>query len=158
VTDREPRASIFTRRKMRLRVKAAKRLRRILGVILPKGMSVHRLRWAVTLRASRTEQHRTSSSHFFFSHPPRPPESCPCSSAHGRGWEEFSPAGSRAGPRAGLGLPKLGLSGQDGCFSMVSFDGFACAMVSFCDFPFLRFSSVSYGFIMYGLSFCLFWT
>jgi hypothetical protein len=131
-------------------------------------------------------QHHTSSSPLalLFSHPPRPPGSSPCSSAHGRGWEEFSPAGARAGPRAGLGLPKLGLAGlganlrkrviQDGCFPMVSFDGsvvllmrwfclcdgFAYAMVllmrwfSFCGF------FLCYGFLqfllvpMYGLSFC----
>jgi hypothetical protein len=39
---------------------------------------------------------RLRPSLFFFSHPPRPPGSSPCSSAHGRGWEEFSPAGSRS--------------------------------------------------------------
>jgi hypothetical protein len=50
-----------------------------------------------------------ASSLFSFSHPPQPPGSSPCCSVHWRGWEEFCPAGSGAGPRAGLGLPKLGL-------------------------------------------------
>jgi hypothetical protein len=105
-----------------------------------------------------------SRSSFFF-HPPRPPGSSPCSSAHGRGWEEFSPAGSRAGPRAGLGLPMLVLAGlganlqkrviQGGCFSMVFVRWFCFRLCDafLCSFPLLWFSSVSYSF-MYGLFFC----
>jgi hypothetical protein len=109
----------------------------------------------------------------FFLHPPRPPGSSPCSSAHGRGWEEFSPApaGSRAGPMAGLGLPKLGLAGlganlrrrviQDGRVPMVLWffnwfclcDSFTCAIVllvrcfALCGFPLLWFSSFSSGYL-----------
>jgi hypothetical protein len=104
-------------------------------------------------------QHRNSSSPLalLLSHPPQPPGSSPCSSAHGRGREEFSPAGSRAEgwlrpPRAearpcrARGKPQKTL--DSGRMLSLWFRSMVllARWFSFCGFSFAMVSSVSSGY------------